>query len=466
MKKNIHFLGINGSGIVGVACLAKENNFNVTGCDLNKKSNYSDQLEALNIDVQIGQSSEHLKNIDCLVVSAAVFFKDRYKHIDEITDAIKNNINVIRWQEFLDKYLVNDKELICICGTHGKTTTTTILSNLLEQCDADPTAIIGGINTNWGKNYRNGKGKYFVCEADEYGKNFTYYHPKYIIINNIEMEHPEFFTDLENYKSNFIDFINNIKNDGIIIFNGDDENILDILDRRKDFLKNKNIKLICYNITNKNFKSNFIKSFYIDIFNDESFFINNNKFVLNKLHGQHNIRNSIISVLFMNELGFNYEEIKNSLSNCAAPKRRMEKILENETFVVYDDYAHHHTQLYYNLKTLKNSITQDEKIIAILEPHLVSRYKDNYTKFNNYLEIADFSIITKFFKSREEDLNDLNMQQYLKNTNINYIETFDDIIKKISIIIDTNTFKKIHIVVMGAGLSYKLSEKIVNFLKK
>lgn len=463
MSKNIHFIGINGSGLVGVACLAKEKGFNVTGCDLNKKGNYSKQLEDLGIDVEVGQSSEHLKGIDELVVSSAVFFKDKYKSISEITDALEKGIEVTRWQDFLDKELAYDKDLICISGTHGKTTTTTIVATMLEEGKADPTVIIGGVNKKWNRNYKNGSGKYFVCEADEYGNNFTYYHPKYIIINNIEMEHPEFFQDLEGYKQNFITFIKNIKDNGVIVFNGDDPNINDVLNREKDFLKDKNIELIAYITDDKNKKIDFVEYNLLKFDNDE-FLINDKKYKLNELQGEHNSRNTAVSILLLEKLCFKYEDIYNYLIKCELPKRRMEKVFDNEKFSIYDDYAHHHTQIFYNLKTLRDNINSDEKIIAVLEPHLISRYRDNSEEYNKYMEISDFPIITKFFKSREIDLPDLEMGNYLKGTKIEYIVDFDDVAKRVKEIVCDNNVKKFHILVMGAGLSYKLTDKIVNLL--
>lgn len=459
-----HFLGINGSGIVGVACLAKERGYIVDGCDLSLTSDYSKQLLDLNIDIKLGQSELHLENIDKLIVSPAVFFRDKYKNIKEITEAIEKNISVLRWQQFVDEYLAKDKELICVCGTHGKTTTTTILSNILEYCGADPNVIIGGINEVWGKNYRNGNGELFVCEADEYGENFTYYHPKYIIINNIEMEHPEFFLNLEDYKENYCNFIKNIKENGIIVFNADDQNIIDVLNRVYDILKERNIKLLSYTLyeeyegISKNYKAEFSsKYFALD---------NENFMLISDLSGEHNTRNTIISILLLKELGFKTNVIKDALKVCKGAKRRMEKVLNNNKFIVYDDYAHHHTQVYNNLLTLKNNILIKEKIIAILEPHLISRFTNNSKAYIEALEIADYPIITKFFKSREFDLEEPIMEKYLSNSKIECIIDFDDVVKKVLTIVkkNKNSCEKFHIVVMGAGLSYKLTSMIVREL--
>lgn len=466
-NNKVHFLGINGSGIVGVACLAKLNEFNVSGCDINKVSNYSCQLDELNINVETGHSITHLKNIDKLVVSAAVYFNDMYKKIPEIVEAINNNIEVIKWQKFLNDYLVKNKELICISGTHGKTTTTTFISDLLVDLNSDPTVLIGGINKKWNRNYRNGNGKYFVCESDEYAQNFLSYHPKYLIINNIEMEHPEFFKNFDDYKNNFVSFIKNLKKDGILIYNRDCESANDVVIKSEHFLKENNIKVIAFTLnTNNKEKLDFVKYVKINLIEDNSFEINDNIFKLDLIFGEHNIRNCVASILLLNELGFEMADIKSKISNLCLPQRRMDKLFDNNKIAVYDDYAHHHTQIFYNLSTLRRNINKNDKIIAILEPHLISRFKDNSEEFIKYMELSDFPIITKFYKSREINLSDLNVGDYLINTNIKYIESFDDIIKQIAIILDTYYYNKMHIVVMGAGLSYKLSRKIVDMLKQ
>lgn len=460
-KKKFHFIGINGSGMVGVACLAKERGYNIDGCDLSITSDYSKQLSDLGINVSCGQSEEHIKNIDKLIVSPAVFFRDKYKNIGEITKAIEFGIDVIRWQQFVDEYLAINRELIGVCGTHGKTTTSTIIANLLESCGADPSAIIGGINRRWQKNYRNGLGKYFVCESDEYGHNFTYYHPKYIVINNLEMEHPEFFKNIEEYKQNFCSFIGNIKENGAIIFNADDTNILDIIDKTQNIIKNRNIKLLSYSLKKKNIDND---NYFVEIKNNY-FVIDNERFpFIKNLDGEHNIRNIAIAITLLKKLGFENKQIQGSLTNCIGAKRRMEVVFENKNFVVYDDYAHHHTQVYNNLITLKNKVNLNEKIIAVLEPHLISRFTKNSDDYIKAMEIADFPIITKFFKSREADLDEPNMDEYLQNTKIRYISDFNDIIEYMNYVIAKNNDKKIHIVIMGAGLSYRLTKNVVQCL--
>ncbi|MDR2778237.1 MAG: Mur ligase domain-containing protein [Rickettsiales bacterium] len=460
-----HFLGINGSGIVGVACLAKEKGFDVDGCDLTNKSDYSRQLSDLNIDVGVGQSRDHLDGVNVLVVSPAIFFKDKHKTMEEIIEAKRRNIKIIRWQQFLDKYLAKGKKLIGVCGTHGKTTTTALVANLLESCGADPCAIIGGINKRWDRNYRNGSGKYFVCESDEYGYNFTYYHPKYILINNIEMEHPEFFSNLIEYKQNFCNFVKNIRRGGAIVFNADDRNVLDVIDSCLDILKRKNVKLLSYSI-DRNYRNDNVHNYHIEI-EDNFFVLDGVKYYhANGLRSIFNVRNMSMAVVLMKELGFNTALISEFSKNCDIAKRRMEKIFDSEKVVLYDDYAHHHTQVRSNLYGLRQNIGEREKIVAVLEPHLISRFTNNSEAYIDAMSIADYSIITKFFKSREEHLEDPNMNLFLSGTGISYDADFDAVAAKIASLVSTLGYDRLHIVIMGAGLSYKLSKKIKDFLQK
>jgi UDP-N-acetylmuramate--alanine ligase len=464
--KNIHFLGINGSGIVGVACLTKLNGFTVSGCDMIAASNYSHQLEELDIKVEIGHSPDHLKGIDVLVISAAVLFNDKYKEISEIMEAKKRGIPVLKWQEFLDKYLIKkEQDLIAICGTHGKTSTTTIMSNLLEYLNCKPSAIIGGINPKWSTNFKYDSGKYFVCEADEYSGNFHAYHPKYIIFNNIEMEHPEYFMNYNIYEQNFIDFFKNIKKDGAIIFNHDDRNSLNTILNSKNIFVEKNTKIIGFSTNKIKSDYDFIQLNHYELSHkNNSFTFNNVEYDMKYMMGLHNIYNNMSILSLIEELKIK-GDVKGGIENAVLPKRRMEVILDNNRIRLYDDYAHHHTQIFYNMSAVKSSKNIDEKIIVVLEPHLISRFSQNSREYLNYLGMADYSIITKFYKSRESFLPDLDMDKYLTdNTKTLYIEEFVDVVEKIDEIMNLSENKdiKFNIVVMGAGNSYKLSKLLEN----
>lgn len=456
----IHFIGINGSGIVGAACIAKNKGFEVSGCDLKKEGAYSRQLKELNIEVQEGHDVKHITNdLDLVVLTPAVLYKDKYKEIPEIVKAFETK-KTIRWQEFLGEYIMKQQNTIAVCGTHGKTTTTTFASLLLENANFDPTCIIGGVVKEWNQTYRVGKSNWYIIEADEYAGNFLYYYPKYILINNLEMEHPEYFNSFEEYKENFVKFIKTIQQNGKIFFNYDDENCIEIIKNNLNFFKLKNVELFAYTFE-KNKKSDFCMLESIETDNLQKFSYKNNSFEMKHLFGQHNLRNVAITSLLVNKIGIPKKTVQKTLDTFNGAGRRLDLILEKNNIKLYDDYAHHHRQVEQTIKALKTKTSGEEKIIAILEPHLISRFEQNAKDYLDYLELADYPIITKFFKSRESFREDLAMDIYLQDRNrIEYIIENQNIIKRINSIIVENPASKFSIIVMGAGNSYQLANEI------
>lgn len=460
--KNIHFIGINGSGIVGVACVAKDRGYNVTGCDTNPKGAYSEQLLQLGINIEDGHNEFHITDsTDLVVLTPAVLYKDRYKNIPEIVKAFREK-KVLRWQEFLGTYIMKNKNIIAVTGTHGKSTTTTFLSLLLEKANFDPTSIVGGIVKEWKQTYRVGKSDWYIIEADEYAGNFMYYNPKYIILNNIEMEHPEYFKTFNEYKENFKNFLKTIQNNGKIIFNYDDKNSLTVIKDLKDFFKEKNIELLAITF-DKERRSNFCKLCYVESNGLNKYEIDNENFYLNNVFGEHIIRDLSIASVLAKNIGISIEYIKDLLKTFSGCGRRMDLVCQKDNLVLYDDYGHHHTQIKYTLEALRNKVN-DDLIYMIFEPHLISRFEQNSDKYLKYLQIADRAIITKFYKSREYFRDDLDMNKYLNNIEtIDYIEDFDNIMKDLNIFIKNNKNKNIYILVMGAGNSYKITESIKIF---
>ncbi len=463
--KNIHFIGINGSGIVGTACIAKDRGYNVTGCDINESGAYSKQLLELGIKVEYGHDESHIgNNTDLVVLTPAVLYKDKYKNIPEIVKAFETK-KTIRWQQFLGDYIMKNKNIIAICGTHGKTTTTTFTSLLLEKANFDPTCIIGGIVKEWEQNYRVGKSDWYTIEADEYASNFMYYHPKYIVLNNIEMEHPEYFKDLNDYKENFSNFIKTIQDNGTIIFNYDDKNSYDIVKELSDYLKSKNVKILAITF-DKNKNSDFCELNYVDSNGFNGYSVYNENFELKNVFGEHIIKDLAIVTVLAKNIGINTNNINELLKSFSGCGRRMDLICQKDNIVIYDDYGHHHTQLKYTLEALRKKYN-NELIYIVFEPHLISRFEQNSKEYLDYLQIADRAIITKFYKSRESFRDDLDMDKYIKNIDkIKYIEDYDKIISDLDIFIKKNINRNICILVMGAGNSYKITDKIEKYLNK
>lgn len=457
-KTKVHFIGINGSGISGVACIAKNKGFDVDGCDTCEKGDYTKQLLDNNIQIFVGHNEEHLKDADIVVLSPALLYKDRYKNIEETKVAMETK-KTIKWQKFLGDYIMKKQNVVAVAGTHGKTTITSLIGLILEKANFDPTTFVGGVVKEWGTTYRVGNSNYYVCEADEYDGNFLNYSPKYVILNNIEMEHPERFNNYKEYEDNFRQFLELIQENGKLVFNFDDENSLNLVNSMLNTFKRKNIDVIAFTLNKTNKKVlNGIKLINAD-WQKNKVIINNNEFEY-KLLGEHNAKNVAITSILAMELGVNVKTIQNVIADFNGSKRRMDLVFSNDKVKLYDDYAHHHTQIHYTIKALKDNLSSNEKLIAILEPHLISRIKDNVEEFRQALLLADFPIITKVFKSREDFLPDLDVKTLINNEKIEYIEDFENVVERVKDIISQNSKNNFSIIVMGAGKSYNLTNSL------
>ncbi len=457
-RTSVHFIGINGSGISGVACIAKNRGFDVSGCDINEVGDYTTQLIKNDIKISVGHDANHLKNVDIVVLSPALLYKDKYKTIEETRVAMETR-KTIKWQKFLGEYIMNNQNVIAISGTHGKTTTTTLIGLMLEKDNFDPTVFVGGVVKEWNQTYRVGKSDYYVCEGDEYDGNFLNYNPKYVILNNLEMEHPERFKDFDDYKKNFYNFLKTMQTNGKLVFYYDDEDVLNLVLSLSDFFKEKNIRLVGYTFNTKLKKMpsniNLIK-----VKKEKNRVIINGEIIEYSLLGGHNTKNISIASIMALELGVKMQVIKDVVKNFSGSKRRMDLIFSNERIRLYDDYAHHHTQINCTLNAIKDSLSDNEEMIAVLEPHLVSRIKNNTEEYKQALLLAEYPIITKIYKSRESFMEDIDVPALINNKKIEYIEDYDDVVNRVMDIVKSNKDKKFAIVIMGAGNSYKIANRL------
>ena len=420
MKKSIriHFMGIGGSGMSAAAQIAKAQGFEVSGCDLQGATPYSHGLE-----VTKGHDVSHLKNVDILAVTPAVYFQSA-QHPELVEGKAKGM--VMTWQEFMGKYLHKDKFVICIAGTHGKSTTTTMAGLVLEAAGLDPTVEVGATIPAWHSNVRIGKGKYFVTEADEYHHNFLHYHSNIIILNNLEMDHPEYFKSDENILGAFQQFIDQLKPNGTLIFNNDSP----LIHRLK-----MPTSSIPYSV--KEFPKNL------------------------KLGtpGEHNKANAMGVLKLAQTLNIKQEIVYETLQKFTGIARRLELIGERNGVKIYDDYANHPTAFAANLEAIK-SLYPQSKIWAIIEPHTFSRLRSVLNQLPESLKLADEVIITKVFASREKDPGDFSGADIAKAANGQYIPEFKDVIETIK----AEAAPGMVVLVMGSGDSYKLSQQILESL--
>src|SRR3989344_5857835 len=238
-----HFMGIGGSALAGVAILAKKAGFKVSGCDLSPHTCYTGFLPKEKIKPMLGHDEKHLKGVDILAVSPAIF--NINPDHPEVVGARKRGI-LMTWQKLMGQYLQKDKYVIAIAGTHGKSTTTALTGLVLEEAGFDPIVEVGAIVPEWGKTIRIGNSRYFVCEADEFNYNFLNYSPSIAIINNIEMDHPEFFKDFEEFRNSFNKFIRRLRGPKILIVNEDSEGVQKLLKEMSVWLTDNKVKVIGY----------------------------------------------------------------------------------------------------------------------------------------------------------------------------------------------------------------------------
>ncbi len=444
MKKKVHFIGIGGSGISGVAMIAKSQGYEISGCDLNVNTPYIDEIRKDGVHIFEGQKESHVRDADIVTVTPAVYFQN--ENHPEVIMAQKEK-KMMTWQKFLGEYLQKGKQVICIAGTHGKSTTTAMISLLLERVGRDPSVMVGANIKEWGRNYRVGKSNIFITEADEFFDNYLNYKPDVIILNNIEFDHPDYFKSEKEYFKSFQKFVMSLGGTKVLIYNKDDIGVKILLEMIGDN-RLKNIHLFGYTTDEMNITFNE---------NETDFDVDGVNFKLS-VPGKYNVSNALGVISLGKFLKISIEDIKQSLFEFKGIGRRLELISDKNGVKIYDDYAHHPTAIRKTLSALRQKYPK-ANILAIVEPHTFSRTKALLPLYKNVFKDADEVIIMPIFKSRDNEDFGMSGESIVKIANhnkIKYINNFDEI----------NSFvkkrKKINevIIVMGAGNSYKLAYEI------
>ena len=392
--KKIYFIGIGGIGMSGIAEFLHFQGFEISGSDLNR-SDRTDYLSSLGIRINIGHSVTNINNFDIVVYSSAVKMDNV-----EIIESKNQNIPVIRRAEMLGELLKLKEISIAISGTHGKTTSCSMLSSILVEADLKPTVIIGGIVNNFGSNALSGVGDIIVVEADEFDRSFLSLQPSMSIINNLDLEHTDCYKDLDDIKGAFINFANSSPINGITGICIDDMNVKDIISKLKRPYKT-------YGTTSDaSIRADKIK---FSGFNSSFALIKDNKFIKNislRVPGKHNIQNSLAAITIALELNISIDIIKIGLEKYNGVKRRLEikHQLKNGTILI-DDYAHHPTEVKASISAIKKSFKN--RIITIFQPHLYSRTYNFYEDFAKALSLSDVSILLDIYPSREKPIKDV-----------------------------------------------------------
>lgn len=465
----VHFMGIGGSGASSIAILAKQKGFIVTGCDSSVSDYYTKALTDNDIQVEEGHHKSHLEGVDICAISPAIL--DISPNNEEIREARRRGI-LMTWQEFMGTYIQKDMKVLSISGTHGKSTTTMLLGVILEDAGLDPNVLSGTTYKDWGKGSRVGQSEYFVCEADEFNKNFLNYESSIAVINNLEMDHPESYASLDVMIEAYIEFVKQLKNEKILIVNEESKGIQKLLLTLQNWFEEEKVTVIGYYREEK-FDFPFAKEYKADILTKEqgstTFKITTKEdleIMSINLSGSYNINNAMSAVCIAKELGVSSEKIAKGLLKFKGVGRRFELVgITDKNIRIYDDYAHHPTAVH-EVLTMCREIFPDNKVWAIFEPHQISRIELLFDGFTDALNLSDEVIITKTHIGREINKGVKPIEFCRWNEKLGDKVSCIEELEKITTYVKEKAAKDDVIVVFGAANSYRVSREILEVLSK
>jgi len=392
MFKNIyriHFVGIGGIGMSGIAEVMKSMGYSISGSDM-KESQITEHLESAGIKIRIGHSPENVGDADVVVYSSAVKSDNA-----ELVYARSEKIPVIPRAEMLAE-LMRMKFSIGVAGTHGKTTTTSLIAKIFHNAKLDPTIIIGGqVKVFEDANARLGAGEYLIAEADESDKSFLKLYTSMAVITNIDEDHLDNYKDLEEIKDHFVKFANSVPFYGAVIMCLDDKNNASVMERITS-------KIITYGFSRRaDVRASEAK---MRVLGSRYQLVSRNmplgEIVLN-IPGKHNILNSLAAAATAIEMEIPFEVIRDALSQFSGVKRRYEILFKDEKrgIFIIDDYAHHPAEIFTVINSARNM--GDYRVVTIFQPHLYSRTLSLKERFADVLSKSDVAVVTDIYPARE-----------------------------------------------------------------
>ena len=464
-RKHVHFMGICGSGCASIAYLAKKAGYRVSGCDQNTESYYADKLKKMGIHIEKGHDASHLDDdVDIVAVSPAIF--DVSPDNPELLLAKEKGI-LMTWQEFMGKCLQKDKHVIAVTGTHGKTTSTFLLAELLVDAGLDPTVEGGSLYRKWGIGARSGKSDLFVCEADEFNWNFLNYAPETVVMTIVEMDHPECFHSYDEMIDAYVQFLVGGGKLKTLIANPESPGVLDVIRKAEGELKKQGVRLIWFShedtclpeeitlpyeqVTFRALGKNEEGSCYVYDFNGQEL----QCFMHQK--GEYNIQNASGVITAALLYGAAPEKVLSALADFSGVGRRFDYVGDFLGVPVYDDYAHHPTEIRAVL-TMCREYFPGKKIFAVFEPHQISRLTLMFDGYVNALTIADQVVIWRTHIGREalKGLSPIPKERWMgASERIAYEEDENRIIEMARDFVKNDPESLI--IVFGAANSYKIS---------
>ena len=452
--KHIHLIGIGGISMSGIAEMLHNWGIFVTGSDC-AKSKITDRLASHGIFVSIGSNTNLVEKSDFVIYSAAIKQDD-----PELICAKTNNIPIVERADFLGFLTRIYDNTIGISGTHGKTTTTSMISLCFLEAGLDPSIQVGAMLKDIGGNYRVGNSDFFILEACEYVESFLKFSPQSAVVTNIDNDHLDYFKTFDNIRSAFSKYVNLLPKDGFLVINADDPDCIDLR-------KNTHAKSVTFGIRND--RANFVGRNIVydkngfpkfDVYRNNSYF---GEFKLS-VPGLHNVYNALACIAMCSSYGIAKQILKTVLAKFTGASRRFEYVGSFGNIDVYDDYAHHPSEISATAKAMKNKSYRQSWVV--FQPHTYSRTKELLSDFAEALLDFDNIIITDIYAAREQNTYGISSKNLVNKIsdlgrNALYISDFDDIVKYIKGHACPNDI----ILTVGAGTIFEVRKKIIKLNK-
>ncbi|MGI6076191.1 MAG: UDP-N-acetylmuramate--L-alanine ligase [Pyramidobacter sp.] len=459
--RNIHLMGVGGAGMSGLAVLFQELGFNVSGCDMGRTT-YAEKVEKAGVKILYGHDVRHLDDcaVDLLAYSSAILPSNA-----ELSEARRRNIPVLKRAELLS-LLFDSKKGIGVAGTHGKTTTTSLISFILDQAGMKPTIAVGGELCDIGCNAKIGSGEYMVAELDESDESFEYFHPRFSVVTNIDWDHVNQYPNVEAVEDAFLRFLSNTHPDGKLFLCGGDAGVQRIMKRMSDDLKRKvflfglnpsfdfyatDIQYHCGGGVSYVFHARGKELGTIDLV----------------ISGEHNVLDSLAACGVACELNVPFAVIQKSMRMFHGAKRRLQlRAMCPDNVLVYDDYGHHPREIEATLNAVRH-MYPDRRIVLIFQPHRYTRTQALFDRFADVLSSVSHTVLLPIYAADERPMpgvsSDLIAEEVRRRGGCctltsNKIEAADKVME----IVQPGDF----ILTEGAGDVYVVGDLIVQELNK
>ena len=445
----IHMIGIGGISMSGLAEILKNKGYSVKGSDMNDSS-IINKLRKTDIPVVIGHKKENVGEADAVIYTAAV-----KKDNPEYLEAEKRGIPLIERSVLLGEITRMYTDTIAVAGTHGKTTTTSMIATAFLEDRKDPTISVGGELISIDGNYKIGDSSFFITEACEYVESFLEFSPKVAVVLNVEADHLDYYRDIEHIKNSFEKFEDRVVADGVAVLNADDKN-------SQHLINNKKCKTVTFGIENEAdyIAKNIMFERDITVYD---LYIRNKHYgkIELKVPGIHNVYNSLACIAVCDIYKLNLYSVKMALGNFCGAKRRFEKKGECNGALIYDDYAHHPSEIKATLAAAKKKGTN--RVVCVFQPHTYTRTKTLLNEFSEAFYDADNVIITDIYAAREKDNGEISAKDLVNkiqatSNNAIYMRDFSEI----EVYLKEKLQPGDLFLTIGAGDVYKIGEEIID----